>query len=66
MNKIAKFKCNFCCLFSRVSRYSLTVLLGVVLLSDAVGAKVGGLQNYSPKISPEILLDKYRDNFPSL
>ncbi|MBD2412854.1 hypothetical protein FACHB389_05845 [Nostoc calcicola FACHB-389] len=40
--------------------------MGVVLLSDAVGAKVGGLQNYSPEISPEILLDKYRDNFPSL
>ncbi|MEH1931604.1 hypothetical protein [Nostoc sp.] len=66
MNKNAKFQRNFCCSFPRVSRYSLIGLLGVVLLSDAVGAKVGGLQNYSPKISLEILLDKYRDNFPSL
>ena len=66
MNKIAKFQCNFCYSFSRVYRYSLTVLLGVVLLSDAAGAKVGDLQNYSPKRSPEILLDKYRDKFPSL
>ncbi|WP_292774809.1 tetratricopeptide repeat protein [Nostoc sp. NMS9] len=66
MNKNAKFQFNFCCSFSRVSRYSLTALLGVVLLSDAVGAKVGDLQNYSPKISPEILLDKYQDKFPSL
>ncbi|MBC1236699.1 tetratricopeptide repeat protein [Nostoc sp. 2RC] len=40
--------------------------MGVVLLSDAVGANVSGLQNYSPEISPEILLDKYRDKFPSL
>ncbi|MBX9257241.1 tetratricopeptide repeat protein [Desmonostoc muscorum CCALA 125] len=40
--------------------------MGVVLLSDAVGAKVSGLQNYSSERSPEILLDKYRDNFPSL
>ncbi|MBN3896862.1 MAG: tetratricopeptide repeat protein [Nostoc sp. NOS(2021)] len=40
--------------------------MGVVLLSDAVGAKVGGLQNYSPKRSPEIILDKYRDNLPGL
>ncbi|MCC5617034.1 tetratricopeptide repeat protein [Nostoc sp. CHAB 5836] len=66
MNKNAKFKHNFCCSFSRVSRYSLIGLLSVVLLSDAVGAKVGSLQNYSPKRSPEILLDKYRDNFPDL
>lgn len=66
MNKFAKFQFNFCCSFSRVSRYSLTALLGVVLLSDAVGAKVGNLQNYSPEISPEILLDKYRDKFPFL
>ncbi|MBL1198988.1 MAG: tetratricopeptide repeat protein [Nostoc sp. GBBB01] len=40
--------------------------MGVVLLSDAVGANVSGLQNYSPEISPEILLDKYRDKFTSL
>ncbi|MCC5609866.1 tetratricopeptide repeat protein [Nostoc sp. CHAB 5834] len=66
MNKNAKLQRNFCCSFSRVSRYSLIGLLGVILLSDAVGAKVGGLENYSPKRSPEILLDKYRDNFPSL
>ncbi|MDZ8136038.1 MAG: hypothetical protein RM049_12160 [Nostoc sp. DedQUE04] len=66
MNKIAKFKRNFCCSFSRVYRYSLTALLGVVLLSDTVDAKFGDLQNYSPKRSPENLLNKYRDNFPSL
>ncbi|MBN4004778.1 tetratricopeptide repeat protein [Nostoc sp. LPT] len=65
MNKLAKFQFNFCC-SSRVYRYSLTALLGVVLLSDTVGAKVGGLENYSSKRSPEILLDKYRDNFPYL
>ncbi|MEH2081584.1 MAG: tetratricopeptide repeat protein [Nostoc sp.] len=66
MNKNAKFQFNFCCSFSRFFRYSLTALLGVVLLSDTVGAKVSGLQNYLPKRSPEILLDKYQDNFPSL
>ncbi|MCC5602672.1 tetratricopeptide repeat protein [Nostoc favosum] len=38
MKKNAKFECNFCCSFSQVSRYSLTVLLSVVFLSDAVGA----------------------------
>ncbi|MEH1861458.1 MAG: CHAT domain-containing protein [Nostoc sp.] len=38
MNKNAKFECNFCCSFSQVSRYSLTVLLSVLFLSDAVGA----------------------------
>ncbi|MEH2238752.1 hypothetical protein [Nostoc sp.] len=42
------------------------MLLDVVLLSDAVGAKIGGFHNYSLKISPEILLHKYQDNFPSL
>ncbi len=66
MNRIAKFQFNFCCSFSRLYRYSLTALLGVVLLSDGVSAKVGGLQKYSPEILPEILLDKYRDKFPSL
>ncbi|WP_040629849.1 CHAT domain-containing tetratricopeptide repeat protein [Fortiea contorta] len=66
MNKITKFQHHLCCSFSRVSRYGLTGLMVVILLSDAVGAKVGNLQNYSPKISPEILLDKYRDNLPSL
>jgi CHAT domain-containing protein/tetratricopeptide (TPR) repeat protein len=66
MNKNARFQFNFCCSFSHVYRYSLIGLLGVVLLSNAVGAKVGGLQNYSPKRSPEILLDKYRDNLPDL
>nr|WP_160166353.1 hypothetical protein [Calothrix sp. PCC 7507] len=66
MNKITKFQRNFCCSFSRVSRYGLTGLMVVVLLSDAVGAKVGNSHNYSPKLSPEIRLDKYRDNFPSL
>ncbi|QFS47094.1 CHAT domain-containing tetratricopeptide repeat protein [Nostoc sphaeroides] len=38
MKKNAKFECNFCCSFSQASRYSLTVLLSVVFLSDAVGA----------------------------
>ncbi|MEA5626322.1 CHAT domain-containing protein [Nostoc sp. UHCC 0251] len=38
MKKNAKFECNFCCSFSQVSRYSLTVLLSVLFLSDAVGA----------------------------
>ncbi|MEH2045436.1 CHAT domain-containing protein [Nostoc sp.] len=38
MKKNAKFECNFCCSFSQVSRYSLTVLLSVIFLSDAVGA----------------------------
>jgi CHAT domain-containing protein len=66
MNKITKFQHNFCCSFSRVSRYGVTGLMVVVLLSDAVGAKVGNSQNYSPKISTEILLDKYRYNLPSL
>jgi hypothetical protein len=65
MNKIAKFQRNFCCSFSRVSRYGLTGLMVAVLLSDIVGEKVGSLQIFSPKISPEVLLDKYRDNLPS-
>lgn len=38
MKKNAKFECNFCCSFSQVSHYSLTVLLSVLFLSDAVGA----------------------------
>lgn len=38
MKNNAKFECNFCCSFSQVYRYSLTVLLSVLFLSDAVGA----------------------------
>ncbi|KAB8334650.1 CHAT domain-containing protein [Scytonema tolypothrichoides VB-61278] len=38
MNRNIKLKCIFCCSFSNFYRYSLAVLMGVVLLSDSVGA----------------------------
>ncbi|MBP5975539.1 tetratricopeptide repeat protein [Brasilonema sp. CT11] len=46
MNRSEKLRCIFCCSLSNFSRYSLTVLMGVVLLSDSVGAthKITGVQ----------------------
>ncbi|QDL07274.1 hypothetical protein DP114_04570 [Brasilonema sennae CENA114] len=38
MNISEKLRCIFCCSFSNFSRYSLAVLMGVVLLSDSVEA----------------------------
>jgi hypothetical protein len=48
MNRSAKLRCIFCCSFSKFSRYSLAVLIGVVLLSDSVGATRGGTELQIP------------------
>ena len=44
MNVSKKLRCIFFCLLSNFSRYSLAVLIGVVLLSDWVGATQKGTQ----------------------
>lgn len=61
MNRSAKLRCIFCCSFSKFSRYSLTLLLTAVLLSDSV---VATPRNASLQIAQQSNTDPYNTFTP--
>ncbi|BAZ27191.1 TPR domain protein [Kalymmatonema gypsitolerans NIES-4073] len=61
MNKNKKLRCIFCCSFSKFSRYSLTLLLTAVLLSDSV---VATPRNASLQIAQQSNTDPYNTFTP--
>ncbi|KAB8334894.1 tetratricopeptide repeat protein [Scytonema tolypothrichoides VB-61278] len=61
MNRSAKLRSIFCCSFSKFSRYSLTLLLTAVLLSDSV---VATPRNASLQIAQQSNTDPYNTFTP--